>query len=179
MAVRDSDVVKTLSSYMHERPRERMALMPLYDALRDHAGRRGCSHGGRCPMITAGAIVVDEQNRVLALRNETRWALAEGLPEDGDDSLDEVALRVLREEAGLYGVWTMPGVEGPILIDARQAAPEFGPRLRIGFRFLFRAHSEALLPTVIDPKRAGWVAFNEISIPGVAERAEQYLGVLT
>ncbi|WP_256103020.1 NUDIX domain-containing protein [Streptomyces sp. Ncost-T10-10d] len=177
--MRDSDIVKTLSSYMHERPGERTALMPLYDALRDHAGGRSCSRGVRCPMITAGAIVVDEQNRVLALRNETRWALAEGLPEDGDDSLDEVALRVLREEAGFHGVWTMPGVEGPILIDARHAAPEFGPRLRVGFRFLFRAHSEALLPTVIEAGRAGWVASTEIGIPDVAERVEQYLGVLT
>ncbi|MFF8917983.1 NUDIX domain-containing protein [Streptomyces sp. NPDC015032] len=177
--MRDSDIVKTLSSYMHERPGERMALMPLYDALRDHVSNRSCTHGGRCPMITAGAIVVDEQDRVLALRNETRWALAEGLPEDGDNSLDEVALRVLREEAGLYGVWTMPGLEGPILIDARPAAPEYGPRLRVGFRFLVRAHSEVLRPTVIAPRLAGWVAFTEVGIPGVAERVGQYLGVLT
>ncbi|MEU3045840.1 NUDIX hydrolase [Streptomyces sp. NPDC006984] len=178
MTIRDSDVVKTLSRYMHDHPDERMALMPLYDAVKDHTSSRRCSHSGRCPMITAGAIVVNEDNHVLALRNGPCWGLAEGQPAESDDSLDEVALRVLREAAGLHGVWTMPGVEGPILIDAQRAAPEYGPRLRVGFRYLFRAHSGTHLPTVVDPRRASWVPFSEIGIPGVADRTRSYVGAL-
>ncbi|MGW1752225.1 hypothetical protein ACWCRD_42820 [Streptomyces sp. NPDC002092] len=37
-------------------------------------------------MVT-GAVVVDERNRVLCLRHEEGYALAEAEPEEADDSL--------------------------------------------------------------------------------------------
>ncbi|MFD5477278.1 NUDIX hydrolase [Streptomyces hawaiiensis] len=133
MSVRDDHIIKELAHYIHEHPAEQMALMPVYNAARDHAQRRSCTHGQRCPLVMTGAIVVDESDRVLCLRDETGYALAEAEPEDQDDSLSAAALRLLAEEAGVRDVWTQPGLEGPFLVDVtRTGQHRYGPRLRVG-----------------------------------------------
>ncbi|MFI5755543.1 NUDIX domain-containing protein [Streptomyces sp. NPDC051569] len=163
MSVEESDIVKEANTYLHAHPGETKALTPLFMAACDHTRLRTCHHAGSCPLVTAGAIVVDEQNRVLSLWNG-RWALAEGSPDDQDDSLSDAALRVLEEFAGIYDVWAAPGEEGPLLIDVTEPAPEFGgARKRYGFRYLFRAHSDALSPVVAVGGQARWVPLDEIS----------------
>ncbi|MFF8956820.1 NUDIX hydrolase [Streptomyces sp. NPDC014894] len=169
MPVADSDIVKALTGYMHQHPAETGALMPLYDAIRDHSAQGGCRHENRCPLVKAAALVVDEQERVLAFSHRTWWALAEGPPHPHDESLGAAALRVLSEFAGIEGVWAVPGAEDPIAVDVIWAAPEEGHRLRVGFRYLFRAHSRALPSWLAASGRARWVPMTEIA-PRLAER---------
>ena len=101
MSVRDDQIIRELSHYLHEHPADRMALLPVYDAARDHSQRRACTHDRRCPLVVTGAVVIDERNRVLCLRHQGGFALAEAEPEKADDSLSEAALRLLAEEVGI------------------------------------------------------------------------------
>ncbi|MFD7057663.1 hypothetical protein ACFWBS_59330 [Streptomyces mirabilis] len=75
MNIREDQIVRELSHYIYEHPDEQMALMPVYDAARDHAQRGTCTHSRRCPLVTTGAVVVDERKRVLSLRHEGAFAL--------------------------------------------------------------------------------------------------------
>ncbi|MFI5617476.1 NUDIX hydrolase [Streptomyces sp. NPDC051567] len=101
MSVKEDQIIRELSHYIHEHPADETALMPLYDAALDHSRRRACAHDQRCPLVMTAAVVVDEQDRILCLRHEGGYALAEAEPEDRDDSLSEVALRLLAEEVGI------------------------------------------------------------------------------
>ena len=170
MALEGSQIVRELSQYIHQHPDEALALLPLYDATRDHAMRGTCLHDNRCPLVTAGALLVNEQDRVFALRDGNRWAFAEGVPGEEDESLSHVALRVLEEFAGVRDVWTVPGSEGPSVIDVSMAAPELGPRLRVGFRYFFRAHSRAICPSVIEMGEVRWLLMPEIGTPPIQDR---------
>lgn len=180
MSVRDDQIVRELSHYIYEHPADRMALMPVYDAARDHSQRRACTHDQRCPLVTTGAVVVDEHDRVLCLRHEGGYALAEAEPEERDDSLSEAALRLLAEEVGIRDVWTQPGAEGPFLVDViRPGQHRYGPRLRVGIRYLFRARSGAVFPSMIETGAAAWVPLIDIGIPSVRARVEHHLiGIL-
>ncbi|WP_369366427.1 NUDIX domain-containing protein [Streptomyces sp. CG4] len=176
MSVGEDQIIRELSHYIHEHPAEEMVLMPVYDAAVDHSRRRACTHDRRCPLVMTGAVVVDEHNRVLCLRHEGRYALAEAEPEPEDESLSEAALRLLAEEAGIQDVWTQPGAESPFLVDVtRPGQHRYGPRLRVGIRYLFRAHSGAVFPPVIDTGAAAWVPLAEIGIPSLRGRAERHL----
>jgi 8-oxo-dGTP pyrophosphatase MutT (NUDIX family) len=176
VSVRDDQIIKELAHYIHDHPAEQMALMPVYDAARDHAQRRSCTHGQRCPLVMTGAVVVNESNRVLCLRHDGSYALAEAEPEDQDDSLREAALRLLAEEVGVRDVWTEPGLDGPFLVDVtRPGQHGYGPRLRVGIRYLFRAHSGAVFPPLIETGAAAWVPLTEIGIPSVRRRVERHL----
>lgn len=176
MTVREDQIIRELSHYIHEHPAEQTALMPVYDAALDHSRRRACTHDQRCPLVMTGAVVVDERNRVLCLRHEGGYALAEAEPEAEDASLSEAALRLLAEEAGIRDVWTQPGAEGPFLVDVtRPGQHRYGRRLRVGIRYLFRAHSGAVFPSMIETGAAAWVPLTEIGIPSVRSRVECHL----
>lgn len=175
MSVGDDQVVKELSRYIHGHPAETMALMPLYDAARDHAQRGACLHNSRCSVVMTGAIVMDEHHRVLALRHHGSFSLAETAPEPQDDSLRDAALRLLAEETGIRDVWTEPGGEGPFLVDVARAERAYGLRVRVGFRYLFRTHSEAVFPAVIETGAAAWVPLAGIGIPSVRNRLQGHL----
>ncbi|WP_405818594.1 NUDIX hydrolase [Streptomyces sp. NBC_01390] len=176
MSVREDQIIRELSHYIHEHPDEKTALMPVCDAARDHARRGACAHSRRCPLVTTGAVVVDERNRVLSLRYEGAFALAEAEPEAQDESLSGAALRLLAKAVGIREVWTEPDSEGPFLIDVTRAGQHgYGPRLRIGFRYLFRAHSGAIAPLVIEASAAAWMPLGEIGIPSVRDRLHGHL----
>ncbi|MEU2916323.1 NUDIX domain-containing protein [Streptomyces massasporeus] len=176
MSVRDDQIIRELSRYLHEHPSDRMALLPVYDAARDHSQRRACTHDQRCPLVVTGAVVVDEHNRVLCLRHQGSYALAEAEPEEADGSLSEAALRLLAEEVGIRDVWTQPGAEGPFLVDvSRPGQHRYGSRLRVGIRYLFRSHSGAVFPTAIETGAAAWVPLTEIGIVSVRSRVERHL----
>nr|WP_202487810.1 NUDIX hydrolase [Streptomyces sp. SID8354] len=165
-----------MSHYIHEHPAEQMALMPVYDAALDHSRRRACTHDQRCPVVMTGAVVVDERHHVLCLRHEGGYALAEAEPQAQDGSLRGAALRLLAEEVGPLDVWTQPGAEGPFLVDVTvPGRHRYGPRLRVGIRYLFRAHSGAVFPSMIDMGAAAWVPLAEIGIPSVRSRVERHL----
>ncbi|MFE7124001.1 NUDIX domain-containing protein [Streptomyces sp. GMY02] len=176
MSVVDSKIVKELNQYLHLHPGETMALMPLYDAAIEHSRQGRCLHNGRCPVVKAGALLLDEQDRVLVLRNGGGWAFAEGVPDSEDESLSRTALRVLEEFAGVYDVWTMPGEPTPLVVDVSRAAPEDGPRLRVGFRYFFCAHSGALAPSLIETGEATWLPLSGVGNPLLRERITTRLG---
>ncbi|MEV6542459.1 NUDIX hydrolase [Streptomyces sp. NPDC051665] len=175
MSIREDQIVRELSHYIHEHPAETMSLMPVYDTARDHAQHGACLQDMRCPLVMTGAVVVDERHRVLSLRHGGGFALAEAQPEPQDDSLSGAALRLLAEEIGIRDVWTEPGSEGPFLLDVSKARPEYGPRIRVGFRYLFRAHSGAVLPTMIETGTAAWVPVADIGITSVRDRLRGHL----
>jgi hypothetical protein len=176
VSVRDDQIIRELSHYLHEHPADRMALLPVYDAARDHAQRRACTHGQHCPLVVTGAVVLDERNRVLCLRHGGSYAFAEAEPEEADDSLSGAALRLLAEAVGIQDVWTQPGAEGPFLVDvARPGQHRYGARLRVGIRYLFRSHSRAVFPAAIETGSAAWVPLTEIGIVSVRSRVECHL----
>ncbi|MGW8877908.1 NUDIX hydrolase [Streptomyces mirabilis] len=180
MSVREDQIVRELSHYIYQHPDEQMALMPVYDAARDQAQRGTCTHSRRCPLVTTGAVVVDERKRVLSLRYEGAFALAEAEPEEQDDSLGGAALCLLAEAVGIRDVWTEPDSDGPFLIDVTRAGQhKYGPRLRIGFRYLFPAHSGAVAPTAIETGAAAWIPLGEIGIPSVRDRLHDHLAGVT
>jgi hypothetical protein len=96
---REDQMVRELSHFIYEHPAEQMALLPIYAAARDHAQRGTCVRSRRRPLVTTGAVVVDERNRVPSLRHEGTFTLAEAEPEDQDDSLGGAALRLLTSRA--------------------------------------------------------------------------------
>ena len=49
VSIRDDQIVRELSHYIYEHPAEQMALMPVYDAARDHAQRGTCTHASAAP----------------------------------------------------------------------------------------------------------------------------------
>ncbi|MFD9814547.1 NUDIX domain-containing protein [Streptomyces sp. NPDC059080] len=150
-------VTREMTDYLREHPEEQGALMTLYDALCDHARRGRCPHGGRCPEILAGALLLDERGRVLLLRHGSRWAFPEGAPQPGDLSLRDTAYALLREFGGVREAWA-PGVaEGPVMIDVTQGRP-----VRVGFRYLFVTHGGAVPSVVLARGLARWAALGEI-----------------
>ncbi|MFI6275904.1 NUDIX domain-containing protein [Streptomyces sp. NPDC050988] len=176
MSVREAQIVRELLSYIHAFPAEQMALMPVYDSSHDHVRRGECTHEHRCPLVMTGAVVVDEHHRVLCLRHDGGYALAEAEPEDKDDSLKEAALRLLAEEAGVHDVWTDEVSGLPFLIDVtRPGLHRYGPRLRVGVRYLFRAHSGAVFPESIATGAAAWLPLSEINIPHLRDRLQSHL----
>ncbi|MEU1309127.1 NUDIX domain-containing protein [Streptomyces cinnamoneus] len=176
MSVGEDQIVRELNRYIHKHPEDQRALMPAYDAALDHSRRQACTHSQRCPLVMTAAVVVDEQDRVLCLRHESGFALAEAEPEDQDNSLVEAALRLLVEEVGIRDVWTQAADEGAFLIDVtRPQRHAYGPRLRVGFRFLFRAHSGAVFPTAIETGAAAWMPLADIGIPSLRSRLESLL----
>ncbi|MFE6098991.1 NUDIX hydrolase [Streptomyces laurentii] len=176
MSVKEHQIIRELSRYLHELPADRMALMPLYDAALDHSRRQACTHNHRCPLVMTAAVVVDERDRVLCLRHEEGYALAEAEPEDQDDSLSGAALRLLAEEVGIRDVWTQPGCDGPFLIDVTPARRHrYGPRLRVGIRYLFRAHSGAVFPSMIETGAAAWIPLSNVGIPALNGRLDSLL----
>jgi hypothetical protein len=168
-----SHVVRELTGYMRLHPAESSPLIPLYDAIRDHVQRGLCTHPGRCPVITAGALVVNEEDCALALWDGERYVFPEALLEGGDDSLRDTATRALTL-AGVRETWAAPGLDGPFLIDLSPAAPQ-DARTRYCFRYLYRAHSDGLLPATLENGKAAWFPLADIGTPGFVRRFKSHL----
>ncbi|MEV3858512.1 NUDIX hydrolase [Streptomyces sp. NPDC050095] len=146
--------MRELSHYLPEHPGEVMALTPLYEALREHARLRACRHANRCPLVMTGPVVVNESGNVLAVQHGGKYMLFEDEPKDQGETLPEAALRLLAEKLGVRDVWTEPGTEGPFVVDVTPIGQhQYGPRIRVGFRYLFAAHSRV----IETPGRAAWV----------------------
>nr|WSZ94612.1 NUDIX hydrolase [Streptomyces sp. NBC_00857] len=148
MSVDTSAIFREMTGYLHRHPTDGTAMTPLFDALLDHSRHRHCLHEGRCPLLRVGAVLVDERERALALWYGKRWGFTEDIPNDADISLIQTAIRVLKENYGVYDTWTPPGADGPVLIEVSET--ENRTRLRFGFRYLFHTHSGAVLPSMVE-----------------------------
>ncbi|EMF01269.1 NUDIX hydrolase [Streptomyces mobaraensis NBRC 13819 = DSM 40847] len=176
MSVQEDQIVRELNRYIHLHPEDQKILAPVYDAALDHSRRRGCTHNQRCPLVMAAAVVADEQDRLLCLRHAGGFALAEAEPEERDNSLVEAGLRLLTEEVGIRDIWRQPADDGPFLIDVTPPRGHaYGQRLRVGFRYLFRAHSDAVFPSAIERGAAAWVPLSSIDMAPLRHRLEMLL----
>ncbi|MFG2226946.1 NUDIX hydrolase [Streptomyces sp. NPDC048644] len=164
MTIEASAITRELTDYLREHPDELSQLLPLYDALRDHAQRERCPHDGRCPEVTAGALLLNEHGHVLILRHGGGWAFGEATPEPGDNSLRQAAYSVLREFGGLQEAWALPSAESPVIIDVTPPhRKDTRPRLRVGFRYLFATHTSAIAPAVMNSGLARWVPLDKVN----------------
>ncbi|MGW1837970.1 NUDIX hydrolase [Streptomyces sp. BBFR2] len=150
-------LTREMTDYLREHPGEQGGLMPLYDALCDHARRGRCPHRGRCPEIVSGGLLLDERGRVLLLRHGNRWAFPEGAPQPGDLSLRDTAFALLREFGGVREAWAPGAAAGPVMIDVTEGRP-----IRVGFRYLFVTHSGVVPSVVLAYGLARWAALGEI-----------------
>ncbi|WP_399088055.1 NUDIX domain-containing protein [Streptomyces sp. BBFR2] len=160
-AISASAVTREMTNYLRKHPSEEGKLRPLYDALSDHSRRGLCPHGGRCPEIVSGALLLNEHGHVLLLRNSIAggWAFAEGAPEPGDLSLRDTAYALLMEYGGVQEAWALPGAEGPVIVDVST-----GPRrVRFGFRYLFVTQNSSVSSAVLDSGLARWVTLDRIA----------------
>ncbi|MEW1720617.1 NUDIX hydrolase [Streptomyces sp. NPDC093109] len=176
MSVDDSAIAREINRYLHLHPDETLTLMPLFDVMLSHSRLRHCSHEERCPQVRVGAVLVDEQERTLALWHGRQWGFIEDSPSQEDTSLGQTAIRVLKENYGVYDVWTPPGIEGPLLIEVAEA--EQGSRLRFGFRYLFYAHSGAVLPSMEQTGQVRWLRLDELGSPLLHERMRAQLAAV-
>lgn len=101
MAIHLEKITATADAYLSAYPEERDTLAPLILALGkgfDFTSRR------RYPAhITAGVILLDDQDRLLQIHHRSlgRWLNPGGHCEPEDKSLIETALRELAEECGI------------------------------------------------------------------------------
>lgn len=153
MAIHLEKITATVDAYLAAYPEEREALSPLILALGkgfDFTSRR------RYPAhITAGVILLDDQERVLQIHHRSlgRWLNPGGHCEPDDKSLTGTALRELAEECGIRpeDIEQVGGEEAlPIQIDvhpipASDVRAEPAHR-HFDFRFAFR--TGANVPTL-------------------------------
>ncbi|MEU3711922.1 hypothetical protein [Streptomyces catenulae] len=177
MTVDAASLTRDLTDYLRHHPDELGPLMPLYDALRDHARRGRCPHRGRCPQVRVGALLSEERGRLLLLRHSGGWAFPEGEPVAGDGSLRESAFGLLREFGGVREAWAVPGAEGPVLVDVDEVSGGGAPRLRVGFRYLFAARAGAVPRVALRTGLARWAGPEEVDAR-IVERVRACTGVV-
>lgn len=164
------ELARTVSAYVHRCPGESLTLSPLWLTLAQHQRAGACVHMGTCPILKVSPVIVDEQHRLLMLRQASRFVLPEtGLEEY--DTLREAA-ETLARAAGVEEPWLQPGCEDPIQLFPARAAPEDGDRTRVVIRFLFRTHSG--LCRFPDSAPQTWVPLVEVDID-LARRVESFL----
>ncbi|MGS2589790.1 NUDIX domain-containing protein [Streptomyces hebeiensis] len=141
----------------------------------DHARERNCPHKSRCPVVRAGAVLVNERGHALTLRHAGGWGFAEGAPETADATLRRTAVRVLAESTGVHDLLPVPGAEGPVLIDVSRTAQACGRRTRYGFRYLFRVRSGVLLRTLTQTGQARRITVDSVGPPLLSARIAERL----
>ncbi|MEW1718650.1 NUDIX domain-containing protein [Streptomyces sp. NPDC093109] len=187
MSVDARAIFKELNTYLVAHPDETPALIPLFDSMLDHEHAGRCTHHSRCPVISAGAVLVNERGLALALRRgdanrpEAIWGFAEGDPEHADRSLRDTAARVLQESTGVHDLWPVAGTESPVLVDTSRIAsegaePPTPTRTRYGFRYLFRVRTGMVLRTLTHLGHARWISLDAIGSPLLSSRLKARLG---
>lgn len=128
---------------------------PKIRSLRS-AGRRCSSRAtsaGRVPSLRRAV-------KVCPAPGTSRGRLHSGVPTSG--SRDG---RAPRSGCGTAIRWSGP----------RPGRHRYGPRLRVGIRYLFRAHSGVVFPSMIETGAAVWVPLTEIGVPPLRDRLQRHL----
>ncbi|MFD5831942.1 hypothetical protein [Lentzea sp. NPDC060358] len=155
-------VARAVSDYMHRCPGESLTLAPLWQTLAQHAKAGACHHRGTCPIVTASPIVVNERSQVLMLQGGRGPArLPEARFEEGFDTLGEAALTLARA-LGVEQLWSQPGCDDPIQLDAGRADVQDGDRMRVAARYLLRTHASLCRFAPGAPQL--WVPLNEVDL---------------
>ncbi|MGZ2360698.1 hypothetical protein LRE75_29135 [Streptomyces sp. 372A] len=155
-----SELARTVSGYLHRYPGESLSLALLWQSLAQHARAGACLHMGSCPVLTVSPVIVDQDHRVLMVRERGRLVLPETLLGDRATDMRESA-EALARGLGVDDLWLMPGCDDPAMLDPARAAPEAGDRMRVAVRFLFRTHVALRRVT---PDWQAWVPLDEVAI---------------
>ncbi|MDX3387634.1 NUDIX domain-containing protein [Streptomyces niveiscabiei] len=141
MAITREHIRETLAAYVDARPGEKALLAPVVELLgtdAELASRR--EFRGHA---TAGAVLVDDDARVLLVRHNALgvWLTPGGHPEPEDGTLLDAALRKLGEETGISADVT-PLLPLPVHIDVHpipaNPAKNEPAHQHVDFRYLFR-----------------------------------------
>ena len=173
------EIYSTVERYLAKFPDERQDLWEL--ANRNPREAQLLSRTEFRGHVTAGAVVVDSDWRVLHVKHRTlgRWLLPGGHLEAWDYSLPAAALRELYEKTGIATELVEPiaGFEDvPIDIDVHaipsnleKAEPE---HRHFDFRYVFRASTTSIELRRSEVTAWRWVQVDKIVCPDLAERLE-------
>ncbi|MGW6871328.1 NUDIX hydrolase [Streptomyces xanthophaeus] len=147
MAITREHIRDTITTYLDAHPEDKEQLAVVLDLLDD-----GADITSRAEMrghVTAGAVLVDQDGRVLHIHHNVlnTWLLPGGHVEEVDTDLAGAALRELVEEAGLDGAAITLAEPQPVHIDVHpipaNPAKGEGAHPHADFRFVFRLDRDA------------------------------------
>ncbi|KUP97964.1 NUDIX hydrolase [Thermobifida cellulosilytica] len=184
MTVTNAQIRAALDRYLARFPDERDRVGLLEQALaegHDLSSRKEFRIGH----ATAGAVVVDPDNRVLLIRHRAlnAWLLPGGHLEPEDTDLLAASLRELAEETGLHPQHVHPhdGTDpAPIDLDIHRipANPARGEpeHWHFDFRYLHRASAHGVHLQTEEVTGHAWRSPAELPAPRLAARLAAVLG---
>ncbi len=170
MTIALEQIGTTVRSYLDRYPSESGVLVPVLDTLAkgfDFTSRR------RFPAhVTAGIVLLDEQNRVLQIKHTVlgRWLTPGGHCEPEDKSLVGAALRELAEECGVgaEGIEPVGGEDALPLHIAVHTIPAHEGRneplhYHFDFRFAYRALPGLSVTLNGESSELRWLPYTELA----------------
>lgn len=182
MAVHAAQMRSALSGFLVRHPEDGVRLIAVGTALAE-AGDTVASRAEFRGHATAGAVLVDHDDRVLQIRHRAlgTWLLPGGHLEEGDEDLQGAALRELCEETGMDAAAIGPAGTALLDIDVHVIPPNPAKgepaHPHFDFRYLFRLRTaDAVTRLQTDEVSAvRWVPAAGLACPRLGSRLRRAL----